>query len=335
MANSTLAAIRSKVRRLTRSPSDSQITTAQIDEYVNTFLLYDFPEALRLFSLRTNLTFYTQPNVGTYVNNTTNPLDSLYNFKNRYVALHPPCYIAGVQAYFTQDRASFYAQWPKVSNISDTQLRGNGMAGPYTGTLTGFPVLQNNVMFTATDVNGTAMVLVDYPSTNVLGALGIPNQSQTIPSVYGQINYATGAFTATFPSLVPLNTVIYSETVPYAVGKPVSILYYDNSFVIRPVPDKAYEVTVEADARPTELLSSAAIPYEEQWWQYVSLGAAIKIFQDRMDIDSVNLLFPEFQRQEDFVGRTSLTQYANERTKTIYTQGKNYGAGWFLTQWPY
>jgi hypothetical protein len=43
MADSTLGAIRTKVRRLTRSPNTAQITDNQIDEYVNTFILYDFP----------------------------------------------------------------------------------------------------------------------------------------------------------------------------------------------------------------------------------------------------------------------------------------------------
>ncbi len=87
MADSTLQAIRTKVRRLTRSPSLSQISDVQIDEYINTFIQYDFPEHLRLFSLRTLLTFYTQPGVDVYETNTTVVTDPLYNFKNKYVAI--------------------------------------------------------------------------------------------------------------------------------------------------------------------------------------------------------------------------------------------------------
>ena len=40
MADSTLNAIRIKIRRITRSPSPSQISDATIDEYVNTFIHY-------------------------------------------------------------------------------------------------------------------------------------------------------------------------------------------------------------------------------------------------------------------------------------------------------
>ena len=49
----TLGAIRAKVRRLTLSPSDAQLTTAQLDEYINTYVVYDFPETLRTFNLKT------------------------------------------------------------------------------------------------------------------------------------------------------------------------------------------------------------------------------------------------------------------------------------------
>lgn len=340
MADSTLGAIRTKVRRLTRSPSPSQITDAQIDEYVNTFILYDFPESLRLFSLRTTLTFYTQPFVDVYGTSSTPANDPLFNFKNKYVAVHPPVYLAGVPGFFTQNRNEFYNNWPQTNSIADTQLRGSGITGPYVGTLatgTGAPVMKNNVIFTTVNASGVAMVLVDYPSAtlNEIGFLGLPNQPQTTAVLYGQVNYVTGAFTCTFPVAVPALEVIWSETIPYQPAKPIGMLYFDNEFTIRPIPDMAYSVSIEVDARPTELLLVGDIPYEEQWWQYVAIGAAIKIFQDRMDMDSVNMIASEFQRQEDFVGRTSLVQYANQRSQTIYTQGKNYGSGWFLSGWPY
>ena len=73
-----------------------------------------------------------------------------------------------------------------------------------------------------------------------------------------------------------------------------------------------------------------------QWWQYIAYGASKKIFEDRMDNDSVDLIMPEFKTQERLVLRTTLTQQANERTVTIYTQGKNYNiGGWFGGGWPY
>ena len=338
MAIATLQEIRNKVRRLTRSPSTAQMTDSQCDQYINTFMLYDFPAELRLFSLRTTLTFYTQPNVDTYTTNTTNPFDPLYNFKNKYTAIHQPVYLAGIPGFLTQDRSYFYSVWPQTNSCQDTSLRGNNTTGPYSGTLTstaGSPVLQNSVIFSANDVTGTAMILQDYPVSNTTGALGLPGQPQVLPSPYGQVSYLTGAYTLVFPNAVPNGVVINSESIPYQPAKPIAVLYYDNTFTIRPVPNQVYPIQLEADIRPTELLSVVQVPDEEQWWQYVAIGAAIKVFQDRFDMDSVQLLWPEFKRQEDMVARKSLAQYANERAKTLYTQPKTFGAGWFMTNWPY
>lgn len=340
-----LSSIQTKVRRLTRSPSTSQLTDSQLNDYINTFILYDFPEQLRLFSLRTVLTFYTQPGVDTYDTNTTVTTDPLYNFKNTYVAIHPPVFIAGIQAFFTQFRDVFYGYWPQTNTIIDTQLRGNTTTGPFTSVITSPNpnnpfILQNSVNFNCTDANGTAMVMVDIPINNTTGNLTQANVPLVAPfdttvNPNNTINYDTGAFTVTFPSATGSGAVINFEGILYQPGKPQSMLFYDSKFVLRPVPDKVYTVQVEADIRPTEILAGNDFPQLEQWWQYVAYGAAKKIFEDRMDMDSVQLIMPEFKQQERFVLRTALMQQANDRTTTLYTQGKFYGFGWFGNSWPY
>jgi hypothetical protein len=337
MANSSLDAIKQKVRRITRSPSLSQLSDADLEQYINTFILYDFPEHLRLFNLRTLLTFYTQPFVDSYKVNTTNPLDPLYNFNNIYIAVHPPLYLAGIPGLFTQQRDVFYGIYPQTNTIAMTGLVGNGTTGPFTGTVEAAPMIANNVIITCLDTSGEGMILVDYPVSNSLGALGLTNQPQVLPSPYGQINYVTGAFTATFLNNTQPSAPIYAENIAYQPGKPLCMLYYDDTFTIRPVPDKVYQVQLEADIRPTELLAADQSPQLEQWWQYIAWGTSKKIFEDKMDIDSINLLMPEFKQQERLVLRTTLTQQANERTVTIYTQGKNYGfmPGWGGAGWPY
>ncbi|MFW6121417.1 MAG: hypothetical protein ACOC80_11040, partial [Petrotogales bacterium] len=106
MAN--LGDIKTKIRRLTRSPSSSQLTNTQIEDYVNTFLLYDFPEHLRLFTFKKTLTFYTEPNIDIYETNTADITNPLYNFKNAYITSHDPVYIAGEKAYFSLSRNEFF-----------------------------------------------------------------------------------------------------------------------------------------------------------------------------------------------------------------------------------
>lgn len=44
-----LADIQAKIRRLTRSPSLQQLSDATLNNYIDTFILYDMPEHLRLF----------------------------------------------------------------------------------------------------------------------------------------------------------------------------------------------------------------------------------------------------------------------------------------------
>lgn len=354
MADSTLAAIRTKARRLTRSPSTSQLSDAELDQYINTFILYDFPEHLRLFSLRTLLTFYTQPGVDVYETIPAIPANSalvndpLYNFKNKYVAIHPPVFIAGVQSFYTQWRDVFYGYWPQTNTVSKTTVVGDGSTGPFTSTVVSPPpnvppvpfILQRSVNFSVLDTNDESMVLVDVPISNTIGNLTVPNTPlvppfDTTQNPNNYINYVTGQFVLTFPSNTRVAAPIWFEGILYQPGKPVSMLYYDNKFTLRPVPDKTYPVQIEVDIRPTELLASTQVPELEQWWQYVSIGSAIKIFQDRMDMDSVNLIMPEFKSQQNLVLRSTLTQQANERTQTIYTQGKSYNAGWFGGGWPY
>lgn len=346
MSNTTLTAIRTKVRRITRKPSESQLTNAQLDEYINTAVLYDFPASLRLFALRTTLTFYTQPGVDVYETNTTNPIDPLYNFKNKYMAVHPPLFIAGIQSFYTQEREIFYGYYPQTNTISQTLLFGDGTTGPFSSLVIPPPIgtppypfiLQRSVNFNCLDTNSTSMILVDYPVSNTTGALGLPGQPQVLPSPFGQINYVTGQYTLNFPNATLPLAPIWFEGILYQPGKPLCALFFDDKFTIRPVPDKTYAVQIEADIRPVEFIATTQSPELEQWWQYIAYLAAKKIFDDQMDTDSVNLMMPELKRQETMVLRTTLVQQANERTITIYTQGKNYGfgAGFFGGGgWPY
>ena len=322
MADSTLAAIRLKVRKLTRNPSDATLTTTEIDEQVNTFIQYDFPEHLRLFALKTTFEFFTQPNIDTYPpsNIPTNPL---YQFDQRYITFEGPIYIAGFEARLSQSREEFYRIFPFVNSIVNTQIVGDGVTVGFTGTLSQIPVLANQVVFTVKDPNNNGMVLSDDGNGNLTSPDGVST---------GTIDYITGAFTLNWGTAPAAGQPIYSETFPYTPSRPTLVLYYDDAFVVRPIPDKAYKIIMDAYIRPTELLNSGQSPQLEEWWQYIAYGAAKKIFEDRMDLDSVQLIMPEYKKQEALVLRRTLVQQANERVSTIYTdqaQGSGYYNSFF------
>lgn len=337
MAASNLEAIQKKVRLLTRSVSEDQLSTADLNEYINTFVLYDFPEHLRLFALKETFEFYTQPNIDTYETNTTDTTAPLYNFKNKYVSIHPPLYIAGLQATYTQSRSALFARYAQ-NNFINGFATGDGATTSFTGTLTNIPVLQNNVIFTAKDSLGNGLILVDYPNSTSpnSGDLGVPGQPPTVfPSAWGGISYVTGEFTANFLDKDQASTPpgdgeqVFSETVPYIASMPVMMCYFDEMFILRPVPDKVYKVQMEVFVRPTELLAGQS-PKLSQWWQYIAYGAAKKRFEDQLDMDSVQLIMPEFLEQQSLVLRSTIMQNANQRVPTIFQEqigGGNYSVG--------
>lgn len=308
MADSSLLAIRKKVRRLTRSLSPSQLSDAELDEYVNTFIQYDFPEHIRLFNLKRTLTWYTQPNIDIYDN--TSGWSGLLNFDQTNLTIHPPIYIAGVQAFFTQSREQFFNSYTMISSIKSTKLTGDGVTTVFAGNIVPIPVLKNNVHFVSIIAGDTGVRLTD----DGLGAL-------TGDGV-GTINYLTGAFTLNFLNPPAVGEPIMSETIPYSAAKPTSVLYYNNTFTLRPVPDQVYPINMEVEVRPTELLAVGTSPELQEWSQYISYGAAKKVFEDRMDMESVQMIMPEFKVQERLVLRRTLVQQSNERVATIYTENK-------------
>lgn len=320
--NSNLAAIETLTRQLTRSPSDAQLTQAELRQAINSAVLYEFPETLRLFNLRKNFTFYTQPNVAEYDTNTTNINDPLYDFSNRYLTIHPPVYVAGIQIMYTQSQQQFFSYWPENQYMTTIGI-GDGVTTNFTGIIPSFPVLQNEVNFTSIDSNGNGLVLADYPVSNTTGALGVPNQAQVLPSPYGQINYITGAYSISFPAAPGPNVPVKCQAWPYRPARPTIMLFFNGKFNLRPVPDQVYRIQMEVYAQPVQLIADNQVPELSEWYEYIAYLAARKIFERRMDLESIALLQPSLNRYERTVLRRTLVQQSNERASTIYTYGSS------------
>jgi hypothetical protein len=374
----TLDDIMVKVRRLTRSPSTAQLSDEQIQDYINTFILYDFPEHLRMFNLKTPVSFQCNAfqdvyptdivSFGLATNASGNPL---YNFQNIYLTISPPFFIAGFPAAYMQDRSSFFGIYPKVNNIQTIGVVGDGTTVSFSGVIPTEGVtnsltlglqqqscfVKGEVLFSSVDINGNSLSLIDAPcldgttgNPTVWGNLFVPGtipptNDPTYPLITNYtttplptgvnpdnyINYITGAFTITFPFAPQQGYAINSQTLIQIVSLPQSVLYFDNQFVLRPVPDQPYTINFEAFVRPTYLMETDQSPQLEEWWQYVAYGAAKKVFEDRMDLDSVALILPEYKKQETLCLRRTIVQNTTQRTATIYTDqtGFGQGPGWF------
>ena len=320
-----LQAIITKIRRVTRSPSPNQIDDNEIQEYINTFILYDFPEELRLFTLRETFTWWCEPNIDKYTTDSTSASQQLADtgngipFDQGYITTHPPIYVAGFKMLFSQEREEFFNYWPFTNNITRAAT-GNGVATDFTGTLSAIPVIRNNVTFASIAANGDGLELHDDGAGNLIG-----------PDAGGganTINYVTGVFAISYNVAPGNNQIISAETVPYVASRPTSLLYYANTFFLRPIPDKPYPIIMEVYKRPTALLDINQNPQLEQWWQYIVYGASLKIFQDRSDFESVANIMPEFKRQEKLVLRRTSQQYANQRSQTMYVDQTNFNGGY-------
>ena len=349
---SSLAQIKQKVRRLTRSPSLAQLSEVDLEQYINQFLLYDFPEHLRLWSQRTVFKFWTQPNIGRYQTNVTDPANPLYNFKNLEVTTEKPVYVAGYEVNVYQDRELFYANWPRIMQIQQIGT-GDGITTQYNGVLnTNFPnaplsatpILQDWVTFNSVTTDNAGLVLTDRPINGLTGDLIIPNNPQNNsippnpPAIAGAVNYLTGQFTLQFISPPIAGAKVNAQYVLYQPSRPLSILFFDDQIVLRPVPDQVYEVEMEVYTRPTFFLANdnTQVPKLAQWWAYISYGVSRAIFQDRLDTDSLQLIEPEFQKQQRLVLRQTLRQLSKQRSTTVFLGMNdgfgNAGFGWWTNQ---
>lgn len=346
MASSTLQTIRTKIRRLTRSLSPSQISDDNIDQYINTFVQYDFPEHLRLFNFQKTFTFYTQPFIDVY--ETSNDVNSpMYNFKNKYVTVNPPVFVAGYQAQFLQSREQLFGQYPMINSIASVGTTGNGTTAAFSGTInqaqantTGISgqitcLIRENVLFSSIDSNDNGLAMIDYPISATIGNLYVPGTvptSTVTKDVNNFINYVTGQYKVTFIAAPGIGQQINSQTIPTQAALPTAVLFYDGKFTVRPVPDQPYRINIEVEQRPSELLSSGQSPDLEEFWQLIAYGASKKIFEDRMDLDSVQQILPEFNMQLRLCLRRTIVQQTSQRVSSIYTESTggmgSAGNGW-------
>ena len=162
----------------------------------------------------------------------------------------------------------------------------------------------------------------------IVGLALLPAIAQGAEGVNNVISEVNGSYTA------PANgATINSQTVLTQPSIPQTIMFFDGKFTLRPVPDQVYKVQVEAYVRPTELLNNTDQPLLAEMWEYIAYGAAKKVFEDRMDTDSIQQILPEYKNREKLVNRRTVVQQTNQRASSIYTEQTGgagaYGAGWF------
>lgn len=243
-----LTAIMQKVRRLTRSPSINQLSDTDLENYINTFILYDFPEHLRTFNLRTQFSFFCNPfqdvyntDIASYNGATNAPNNPLYDFQNNYLTVHEPLYIAGYQQFYSQSPSQFFGIYPQTNSVASIGAVGDGSTPSFSGVIQlplGQPVLlnaglvnqqvsallKNNVTFASVDVNGNGCQLADVPALDKVtglptqwGALYDPNNSPKPSPVMLTSPYTNITQASTGSNLLPATNYVNYLTGAFSI----------------------------------------------------------------------------------------------------------------------
>lgn len=197
-----------------------------------------------------------------------------------------------------------------LSITDGTETFSDNGAGLLTGDLggTGTIVYSTgvwNVTFNSAVTSGTAIV-ASYTSNLSSGTLS-GNGS-------GTINYLTGAYTATFTTAPGSSAVIYAKYQGYTGNRPQGVLFFDNEFTLRPVPDQAYHILMQGYVVPTTLSNSSDTPLQQEWGALLAYGASLDIFGDRGDMDNYERYFNIFKRYENIALGRTVQQYTAEQS---------------------
>jgi hypothetical protein len=191
----------------------------------------------------------------------------------------------------------------------------------------------NNVYLDSSNVQQPSI-----PNYSPLGGqdnANLPNTayppSPLTPQYCGTVNYVTTEFTVNFPVAPAAGTNINVWASQYQVGRPYNLLFWNNEFTIRPVPDNVYLVEVETYQTPSQFMSVTNHPVLNQWAQYIAYGAACEILRDRQDVEGVANLMEGFKRQEALVLERQSVEEIQQPNITLFNTtntGYGYGTGW-------
>ena len=254
--SATLADIRTKVRRVTGLANPAQLSDTTIDFYINTFYLYDLPESMKLLTFKETYQFYTEPYVATYAFP-----------KELYTLVEPLIQVNGYETQWFQDKTIFNRTFTTL-DVQEVIAVGDGTPGPFSAITSSQPVLAgytnglgtiiSNVIVSATDTNGDPLVIRDDGAGGFLDSSG-----NTV--VGASINYLTGAITAVFTANTLNATDITMTYNSYSATRPTSVLFFEDTFTFRPVPDQAYIVNMNVYKVPT------AIAGTDRDWETIRL----------------------------------------------------------------
>lgn len=357
----TLANAMTKTRKLTGSSNSFQTTDSYIVQQMHSFYSYDLPAKFRSLKLKDIYTFTTNVGQDVYSFNsefyvTVN--QPCYCSKRELRFFTDPWNFYGVN-YNWQQFTNF-----EVGNGTSGPYSGNTTAFPLIASVNNDPgtsANQNlyfpqsrvqNILITANVIGangvGQTQNVTDDGQGNLIQIFQTSNTSNkeygwtyyrqyasSTPTIPGNatINYQTGAITGlVFANPIPAGTPIQIQYNPKQFSIPLAIMFYQNQFTLAPVPDAGYTIELTCYRQPIQALLAADMsgnPELSEWWEILSVGAAKKIFEERLDSDGVIFIDKMLKERYDVIETRTYAQIGQQRINTIYTDQLqyNYGSG--------
>lgn len=359
----TLADAIEKTRNLTGSNNSFQITDEQIVKRMHSFYSYDLPAKFRSLKLKDVYTF------------TTNVGQNVYPFNSElYITVDNPCYCNKREIKLFNDKWNFYGvnyNWQQGQQFAI----GNGTVGPYSGFTTAKPFIASvnndpgpqgnrnlyfpqgrvqNIIISANVGFANSQNVTDDGDGNLIQIFetqGIGQQQEYGWTYYRQyaavdptvntatIDYDTGEivglyFNQPIAAGVPI-TISYN---PLKRSIPLSVMFFQNQLTLSPVPDAGYTIELTCYRQPIQALLAASLtgnPELSEWWEILAVGAAKKIFEERLDDEGVASIDKMLRERYDIIETRTYAQIGQQRIQTIYTDqlthnyGNNgWGGGW-------
>jgi len=356
----TLANAITKTRRLTGSTNSFQVTDSYIVTQMHSFYSYDLPAKFRSLKLKDVYTFTT--NVGQDVYPFNSELYITVNqpctCAKREIKLFNDPWSFYASNFNWQQFTNFASgdgstgPYSGFTTASPLIPSVNNDPGTQTNRNLFFPQGRvQNILITANVIGtngiGQTQNVTDDGQGNLIQIFQTSNNgnqeygwtyyrqyASSTPTIPGNatINYQTGEITGlVFDQAIPAGTPIQIQYNPKQFSIPLAILFYQNQFTLSPCPDAGYTIELTCYRQPIQALLASDMtgnPELSEWWEILSVGAAKKIFEERLDSDGVMFIDKMLKERYDIIETRTYAQIGQERISTLYTDQltENYGS---------
>jgi len=350
-----------KTRKLTGSSNAFQLTDENIVKRMHSFYAYDLPAKFRSLKLKDIYTFTTNVGQDVYPFNSelyTTVNQPCYCAKREIRLFNNPWSFYGVNynwQQFTTFASGDGTTGPYSGFTTAAPLIGsvNNDPGPQLNRNLFFPQGRvQNVLITANVIGtngvGETQNVTDDGQGNLIQIMQTSNSgnqeygwtyyrqyASSTPTVPGNatIDYQTGEITGlVFAEPIADGVPIQIQYNPKQFSIPLAIMFFQNQLTLSPVPDSGYTVELTCYRQPVQALIAADMagnPELSEWWEILSVGAAKKIFEERLDDDGIVFIDKMLKERYDIIETRTYAQIGQERIPTLYTDQLtyNYGSG--------